>query len=173
MGVFGDAGWEKQELELLQQILNEIKKQTLANSEASKSIEATLTDISKKLDQLLTPEVESFTIQQTGDNMPLTAPDPGATLQFTATPTPAGSALPAGVVPTWTSSDTTNVTITTDPTGLIATVVLSSAIPVGESVTLTISATLPDGTTPTGSASFTVGAAPSVEVTGFTIVQTA
>jgi hypothetical protein len=169
MGVFGDAGWEKQELEILRQILYESKIQ----SNESKTQTSTLQEINRKLDQLLTPEVESFTIQQTGDSMPLTAPDPGATLQFTATPTPAGSTLPAGVVPTWTSSDPTNVTITTDPTGLIATVVLSSAIPVGESVTLTISATLPDGTTPTASTSFTVGAAPPVEVTGFTIVQTA
>jgi hypothetical protein len=125
-------------------------------------------------------EVDGFTVTQTGATMGtppvppvLVQPDPGATLQFTATPTPAGATLPAGVVPTWTSSDTTNVTITTDPTGLIASVVLGSAIPVGESVTLTVTATLPDGTTPTGSASFTVGAAPPAEVTGFTVIQTA
>jgi hypothetical protein len=119
------------------------------------------------------PEVSGFLIQQTGDStMAFEAPDPGNTLQFTATPTPAGSVLPTGVVPTWTSSDTTNVTITTDPTGLIATVVLGTAIPVGESVTLTITATLPDGTTPSGSVTFTVGAVPPVEVTGFTVIQT-
>ena len=105
--------------------------------------------------------------------MPLTPPDPGNTLQFTATPTPAGSVLPSGVVPTWTSSDPTNAPVTVDPTGLIATVVLSTSITVGESVTLTITATLPDGTTPTGSTTFTVGAAPPVEVTGFSIAQTA
>jgi hypothetical protein len=105
--------------------------------------------------------------------MALAAPDPGNTLVFTATPTPAGAVLPAGVVPTWTSSDPTNAPVTADPTGLIGTVVLSSSITVGESVTLTVSATLPDGTTPTGSVSFTVGAPPPPEVSGFIVVQTA
>jgi hypothetical protein len=126
-----------------------------------------------EINDKLSPVVTGFSIKQTGDpDMALTAPDPGATLVFTATPTPAGSALPAGVVPTWTSSDPTNAPVTADPTGLIGTVILSSSITVGESVTLTITATLPDGTTPTGSTTFTVGATPPVEVTGFTIVQT-
>jgi hypothetical protein len=126
-----------------------------------------------EINDKLSRDVTGFTIQQQGDSgMPLTAPDPGATLVFTATPTPAGSALPSGVVPTWTSSDPTNAPVTADSTGLIGTVILSTAITVGESVTLTITATLPDGTTPSGSTSFTVGATPPTEVTGFTIVQT-
>src|SRR6185437_5323924 len=74
----------------------------------------------------------SFLIQQSGDIMvPL---DPGQSPQFTATPTPAGSSLGA-VVPTWTSSDPTNAPVSVDATGLVATVALSNAIAVGESVT--------------------------------------
>ena len=96
--------------------------------------------------------------------------DPGATLQYTAVPEPAGAVLPAGVVPKWTISDTTNTTLTVDSTGLIATVVLGANIPVGEAVTLSITATLPNGSTPTASVQFTVGAP---EVTGFTITRTA
>lgn len=104
--------------------------------------------------------------------MSLIALDPGNSPQFTATPQPV--ALPAGVVPTWSSSDTTNVSITTDPTGLIATVNLSTSIPVGESVTLTVQATLADGTTPSGTFTFTVGAPPPpAETTSFSIAQTA
>ncbi len=115
--------------------------------------------------------------------MPFAAPDPGNTLVFTATPVPAGSAFPAGVVPVWTSSDTTNAPVTVDPTGLIATCVLSEAIAVGESVTLSIppiTYTSANGngqvTTAEASISFTVGSAtppPAPDVTGFTIVQTA
>jgi len=109
--------------------------------------------------------------------MSLAAPDPGNTLQFTATPLPTGSSL-GSVIPTWTSSDTANVTLTTDPTGLIVTAVLSSSIAVGESVTLTISATDPSdpsgATVATGSITFTVGAAtpPVVFPSSFGITQT-
>lgn len=102
--------------------------------------------------------------------MPLTPLTPGNSPQFTATP---NGSIPEGVVPTWTSSDTTNITITTDETGLIATVAIGADTPVPEDVTLTISATFPDGTTPSGSFSFTVGAATPPEATGFTITQTA
>lgn len=122
---------------------------------------------------LSTPTVTSFTLTRTGAHMPLGPIDPGATLQYTATTNPAGSALPAGVVPTWTSSDPANVTITTDPTGLLGTIALGTGIPVGESVTITITATLPDSTTPTGSDSFSVGSAPPPQVTSFTLTRTA
>jgi len=147
----------REEVWLLRQLLWEAREQT---------------DLLRSIDDKLLSQVTGFTIQQQGDPMALTAPDPGATLVFTATPTPAGAVLPAGVIPTWTSSDPTNAPVTADPTGLIGTVVLATGITVGESVTLTITATLPDGTTPSGTTSFTVGATPPVEVTGFTIVQT-
>jgi hypothetical protein len=148
----------REEVWLLRQLLWEARQQT---------------DLLRSIDDKLLSQVTGFTIQQTGDStMAFQAPDPGNTLQFTATPTPV--ALPSGVVPTWSSSDTTNVSISTDPTGLIAEVVLGSAIPVGELVTLKVSATLPDGTTPSGSITFTIDSAtPPVEATGFTIAQTA
>ena len=101
------------------------------------------------------------------------APNPGATLVYTATPEPAGSSL-GTTVPVWASSDTTNVTITLDPTGLIATVVLGAAIPDGEVVNLSISATDPvTGNVATGTVSFTVVAAAAAFPTSFTVAQTA
>lgn len=104
-------------------------------------------------------------------------PDPGATLQFTATPQPDGSSL-GGVVPTWTSSDP-NVSLTADSTGLVVTAVLSASITVGASVTLTISAQDPSDSTKapaTGSVTFTVGQAPPPPPTfptSFSVTQTA
>jgi hypothetical protein len=105
--------------------------------------------------------------------MALQQPDPGATLQYTATLNPAGSSL-GSVVPVWSTTDAANVTVTPDATGLVASVVLSSSISVGETVTLTISATDPaTGNVATGSAQFVVGAAPSTFPTSFTLTQTA
>jgi hypothetical protein len=117
-----------------------------------------------------------FTITQTGATlMANAAPDPGNTLQFTATPLPAGSSL-GSVIPTWTSSDSANVTLTVDPTGLIATAVLSTSIAIGESVTITTTAINPadpsGATVATGSITFTIGASPASFPTSFGIVQT-
>jgi len=117
------------------------------------------------------PFPTSFVVQET--TMALQQPDPGATLQFTATLNPAGSSL-GTVVPVWSANDTANVTITPDATGLVASVVLGTAIPVGEVVTLTVSATDPaTGNLATGSATFTVGAPPSTFPTSFGVTQTA
>ena len=116
------------------------------------------------------PFPTSFIVKET--TMALQQPDPGATLQYTATPLPAGSSL-GTVIPVWSATDAANVTITTDPTGLIASVVLSAAISVGETVTLTVSATDPaTGNVATGSAQFVVGAAPSTFPTSFGVVPT-
>jgi hypothetical protein len=173
------AFFGREEIELLEAILAEQKRSNDFICKQLKFIGEELLVIENEL--FPPPDVTGFTIQQTGASPMgttptppvLAPPDPGSTLVFTATPTPAGAVLPVGVIPVWTSSDPTNASVSADPTGLIGTVVLSSAIPVGESVTLTVTATLPDGTTPTGSASFTVGALPPVEVTGFTVIQTA
>lgn len=117
------------------------------------------------------PFPASFVVQET--TMALQQPDPGATLQFTASPLPAGSSL-GTVIPVWSSTDTANVTITPDTTGLVASVVLGAAIPVGEVVTLTVSATDPaTGNLATGSATFTVGAPPATFPTSFGVTQTA
>src|SRR5882757_7516947 len=111
------------------------------------------------------PFPTSFVVQET--TMALQQPDPGATLQFTASPLPAGSSL-GTVIPVWSADDTANVTITPDATGLVASVVLGAAIPVGEVVTLTVTATDPaTGNLATGSATFTVGAPPSTFPTSF------
>ena len=108
-----------------------------------------------------------FTIQETS----MVALDPGQSPQLTATPQPAGSSL-GSVVPTWTSSDPVNAPVTVDPTGLIATVALSSAIAVGASVTLTVSATNPaNAQVAEGTLTFTVGAPPAEFPTSFTIAQ--
>ena len=113
---------------------------------AIERIIAVLERIDCKLSLLLGfvhPEPTGFVIQQTGDSTmaPLAASDPGGTLVFTATPTPAGSAFPAGApVPAWSSSDPFAV-VTADPTGLIGTVVLDPSIAVGNTVTLSVSNT--------------------------------
>lgn len=120
------------------------------------------------LDSLTLEFPTSFDVQE----VTMQSPIPGATLQFTATPVPAGSTL-GGVVPTWTTSDPVNTALNIDPTGLIATVILSASIAVGSTVTVTVSATDPaTGSTATGSASFTVVAA-STFPTSFDVVQTA
>jgi hypothetical protein len=116
--------------------------------------------------------VTGFNITQQGDPMALLPIAPGFSPVFTATPTPAGTALGAGIVATTTSSDTVNAPVTTDSTGLIATVAIPTTAVVGTSFTLTTTATNADGTVATGSASFTIVAAPSPDVTGFTITQT-
>jgi hypothetical protein len=106
-----------------------------------------------------------FTIRSTT----MALPEPGATLTSTATPEPAGSSL-GTVIPVWSSDDTTDVTVTADPTGLIATIVLSAAIAIGKVVTLTVSATDPaTGNLATGTTSFTVVAPPAVFPTSFSL----
>jgi len=134
--------------------------------------EKTLKLLEKIFHLLQPPQLTGFYISQLEFNMALTPLDPGASPVFTATPTPAGAVLPAGNVPSWTSSDPT-VTVAVDPTGLICTATIATTATVGASITLTITAAaLADGTIPTGSITFQVGAAPVQEVTGFTIAQT-
>lgn len=97
---------------------------------------------------------------------------PGFSPVFTATPVPSTSVPNPATPPAWTSSDTTNAPIAVDPTGLIATVNIPSTAVVGTSVTLSISYTNADGTVATGSTSITIVAAPSPDITSFTIAQT-
>ena len=99
---------------------------------------------------------------------------PGFSPVFTATPAPAGNVLnPAQPVPTWASSDTTDAPVSVDSTGLVATVAIPPTAVVGTSVTLTVSYTNADGTTATGSTAITIVAAPPMDITSFTIAQTA
>jgi hypothetical protein len=93
----------------------------------------------------------------------------GNTGTFLATPEPAGSIVPAGVVPVWTSSDVTVATVASpnpDATGL--TTILTGVL--GGTITLTVTATLADGTIAQGSAVVTINPG---EVKSFTITQTA
>jgi hypothetical protein len=142
-------------------------KQTLQNIlQVDQSIDGYVSQI---VNDLNPPFPTSFSIVQ--ENI-MVALAPGNTAVFTATPTPAGTALGPGIVAVFTSSDTVNAPVTADATGLIGTVVFPSTAVVGTSFTLTCTATNADGTVATGSASFTIVAAPSPDVTGFTIAQT-
>ena len=101
--------------------------------------------------------------------MAITGVPNGGTGQFQATTVPAGSVLPTGVVPVWTSSDVTTATVETpnsDPTGLTIKV---TGVKTG-SITLTVSATLPDNSVAQGSATVPIVAG---EVKSFTIDQIA
>jgi hypothetical protein len=119
-------------------------------------------------------EVDRFFVVQTheGTNM-ANGIAPGGTGTFTATPIDKNgnpSTLPAGVVPVWTSSDTTNAPVVAAADGLSATVTIPTSATGGEKITLSVTATLPDGTTPEGTGTFSVL---TLEVASFTITQTA
>lgn len=118
------------------------------------------------LHDLFFSSVTSFEIFQ-GDYMSIVGIKSGATGVFVASTTPAGAVLPAGVVPSWVSSDPSSAPVVQTADGLGASVsVLASATIT--SFDLTISATLPDGTTPTRTVSVPVL---PPEVTGFEINQ--
>lgn len=110
--------------------------------------------------------IDSFTIQ--GDDMLPIAP--GFSPVFTATPVPASSVPAPGQPLTWTSSDTVNFPITS--VGLVATAAIPTTAVVGTTGTLSISYTNADGTVATGSLAWTIVAAPSPDITSFTIAQT-
>ena len=120
------------------------------------------------LEALGKTRITGFTIKLQGDNM--LSIIPGNSPVFTATPVPATSA--PSTPPTWVSSDTVNAPITVDSTGLVATVEIPATAVVGTSFTLTVSYTNADGTIATGTTSQTIVAAPSPDITSFTIAQT-
>ena len=106
-------------------------------------------------------------------DMPLSQPDPGMTLQYSLSLNPVGSSL-GSVNPVWSSSDSANITITPDATGMNASVALGAGITVGESVTITATATDPTtGDLATGTDTFTVGAPPPAFPTSLTLTRTA
>jgi hypothetical protein len=157
------------ESHVLRQILEEERRHTIQFS-----------GITARLDQVLYAlrhPVTGFVLYQLneqGDFMPITGIAPGGTGQFAAQPVDKNGnndSLPAGVVPNWTSSDTTNAPVTfQSPDGLSCTVTVASNAPGGTQFTLTCSATLPDNTKPTGSAAVPIFA---LEVAAFVINQTA
>ena len=96
---------------------------------------------------------------------------PGSTGTFDAGPVNADgvpAALPAGVIPQWSSSDSVNAPVIAAADGLSATVTPPASAPTGVQFTLSVTATLPDGTTPSGSAAVPLLVA---EVTAFVISQ--
>jgi hypothetical protein len=97
---------------------------------------------------------------------------PGFSPVYTATPVPAGTFPAPGNLPVWTSSDTVNAPVTADATGLIGTVNIPATAVVGTAFTLTVTYTNADGTVATGTLTQTIVAAPSPDITGFTIAQT-
>lgn len=103
----------------------------------------------------------------------------GATGTFLATPVDAQGnvvVLPAGIIPTWTSTDLTNAPVVAAADGLTATDTVPSTAPptlVGTSFTLSVSAILADGTVGTGTTPVPFLAATTVgPFAGFVITQT-
>jgi hypothetical protein len=117
--------------------------------------------------------INHFHIKQLrGHRMALLPIAPGFSPVFTATPAPAGTFPAPGNLPTW-ASDSADVTLAVDATGLVATAAISATATVGATFTLSISYTNADGTVATGSAQFTIVAAPVPDITSFSIAQTA
>lgn len=117
---------------------------------------------------LLFNRIDGFVISQ---EPPMLTISPGNSPQFTATPVPA-TGVPA-TPPAWVTSDQTNAPVTVDATGLVATVAIPSTAVVGTSFTLTVSYTNADGAVAVGAITETIVAAPSPDITSFTVVQTA
>jgi len=99
---------------------------------------------------------------------------PGSTAVYTATPLPTGS-LPTKENPaTWVSSDLVNAPISSvDELGLNATVAPPASAIAGSTFVLTVSYTNADGTVATGSVSDSIVAAPSPDITSFSVARTA
>lgn len=98
----------------------------------------------------------------------------GATGTFLSTPVDAAgnaTTLPAGIVPTWTSSDPTNAPVVASADGLTVSVTVPATAPVGTTFTLSVTATLADGTTPTGTTPVPFLPAVTTVVSSFVITQ--
>lgn len=110
-------------------------------------------------------------ITEQGDPMPLVPIAPGFTPGFSTTTLPAGTVPNPNTPPVWTTSDPTNAPLqanTADATGLSTYVALPTTAVVGTVFTLTITYTNADSTVATQANSFTIVAAPSPDITGFT-----
>lgn len=119
--------------------------------------------------------IVGFVISQQGDDtMPLLPIAPGFAPVFTATPVPPTAVPNPATPPVWTSSDTVNFPISVNlANNLQVTANIPSTATVGATGTLSISCTNQDGTVATGSFSWTIVAAPSPDITSFSISQTA
>lgn len=135
----------------------------------------------KQILHALNPHANHFVITQIGEIMPTQSPVVGiaigATGTFLATPVDASGntvTLPAGIVPTWTSSDTTNAPVVPSADGLTVTVSVPSTAPttlVGTTFTLSLAATLANGTVVTGTVNVPFLSASTGTVASFVITQ--
>jgi len=131
--------YEKEEVRLLHEILHELK---LILRELKKS------DINP---------VASFKILVSliGDQMNINA---GQSTVLTAVPldsTGNPTVLPSGDVPNWSASDTSNITATPDPTGLMLIVAVNANAPAGDVVF-----TIADSAIPSATGTFTLSITP-------------
>ena len=171
-----DYGILSQQLKVLREVLEEERAQTNLYREVLEE-EKKQTRLLCELFTIEKHAVVKFVVMQVdaqGDEMPIQGIAPGTAGQFTAQPVDKNGnndTLPAGVIPAWTSSDTTNAPVTfQSPDGLSCTVTVAANAPAGTPFTLNVSATLPDATNPTGSASVPIFA---LEVASFVVNQTA
>lgn len=93
----------------------------------------------------------------------------GSVGQYGATTVPAGSVLPSGVIPNWTTSDVTIATVESPNSDSTGATIKVTGISAG-TFTLTVSASLPDGTVPSGSITDTIEAG---EVKSFIVTRVA
>lgn len=159
-----------EEKEILKKLLRDTQESLRETKENAREIARVLHVVREIERELHHQPITAFTITQKGEPMALLPIAPGFSPVFTATPVPSTS-FPA-TPPTWVSSDTVNAPITVDSTGLIATVAIPATAVVGTAFSLTISYTNADGTVATGTISLTIVAAPSPDITSFTIAQT-
>jgi hypothetical protein len=152
---------------LLREMLTAIR----ADSKTLRDAVEILRDIRRLLERPLN-HITGFTpITERGDSMALVPIAPGFTPGFSTTTIPAGAVPNPATPPAWTSSDTTNAPLqpnTVDSTGLSTYVAIPATATVGATFALTISYTNADGTVATQTDSFTIVAAPSPDITGFT-----
>jgi len=150
---------EKQQAETLTDIAEKLADIREDIGEAFDSIKERL----DRLEQFTgVNEVESFSIQQTGDDMAVTGIAPGATGNFTATPLDSSGnpiSLPAGAQPpVWSTSDPTNAPVVASADGLSASVTVPSTTAGG---VFTLSVSSPDlPGSPSGAVSVPINVAP-------------
>lgn len=112
-------------------------------------------------------------ITQQGDPMALLPIAPGFTPGFSTTTLPAGTVPNPATPPVWTTSDAVNAPLqanTADSTGLSTFVAIPTTAVVGTAFVLTVAYTNADNTIASVSGSFTIVAAPSTDITGFTAI---
>jgi len=116
--------------------------------------------------------INGFTaITEQGAPMSLVPIAPGFTPGFSTTTIPTGTVPNPATPPVWTTSDSVNAPLqpnTADSTGLSIYVAIPTSATVGATFALTITYTNADNTVATQTDSFTIVAAPSPDITGFT-----